>query len=80
LQQITDRVIAKKVEQVYDLIRSSPSRTNANVYSLEQQIISAIEQLENVVNANDTEKIDATADKIYRLADERNRQLKISHR
>ena len=79
LQQITDRTTAKKVEQVYDLIHSSPSKSNANVHSLEQQVISEIERLENVVVQNKTEQIVSIADKIYRLADERNRQLKINH-
>ena len=80
LQQITDRAIAKKVERVYDLIHSSPVRSNADVRSLEQQVINEIEQLINIVCQNETEQIVSTADKIYRLAEERNRQLKISNR
>jgi mannitol-specific phosphotransferase system IIBC component len=80
LQQITDRPTAKKVERVYDLIYSSPSRSNANIHSLEQEIISEIEQLENVVGQNDTEQIISIADKIYQLADERNRLLKLGNK
>ena len=80
LQQITDRAISKKVEQVYDLIHSSPSKSNANVHSLEKQIIIEIEQLENIVNQNNTEKMASITDEIHQLAEERNRQLKISHR
>ena len=73
LQQITDRATAKKVERVYDLIHSSLSRSSAAVRSLEQQIINEIELL---AAQNETEQIVSSADKIYRLADERNRQLK----
>jgi hypothetical protein len=80
LQQITDKTIAKKVEQVYDLIRSSPTKSNINAHSLEQQIISEIEKLENIVSKNDTEQIISVADKISQLADDRNKQLKISNR
>jgi len=80
LQQITDRTTAKKVERVYDLIHSSPARSNADVHSLEQQIINEIDQLANVVNQNETEQIISAADKIYRLAEERNRQLKINNK
>ena len=80
LQQITDRVVVKKVERVYDLIHSSPARSNADVRSIEQQIISKIERLESVVSQNETEQIVSIADKIYQLADERNRQLKINNR
>jgi len=76
LQQITDRAVAKKVERVYDLIRSSPVRSNASVRSSEQQVINEIERLASVVAQNETEQIASISDKIYRLADERNRQLK----
>ena len=80
LQQIIDRATAKKVERVYDLIHSSPARSNADVRSLEQQVINEIDQLENAVASNNTEQIVSVADKIYRLAEERNRQLKINNR
>jgi hypothetical protein len=80
LQQIIDKAAAKKVECVYDLIHSSPVKSNADVYSLEQQVIREIEQLASIAGENSTEKITATANKIYRLAEERNRQLKISNR
>ena len=80
LQKITDRATAKKVERVYDLLHSSPARSNADVRSLEQQVINEIDQLENAVASNNTEQIVSVSDKIYRLAEERNRQLKISNR
>jgi hypothetical protein len=80
LQQITDKTILKKTERVYDLIHSSPIRSNIGIRSLEQQVISEIEQLENAVNKNETEQVGLIADKIYRLAEERNRQLKINNK
>ena len=80
LRQITDKTAAKKVEQVYDLIHSSPAKSNADVRSLEQQIISEIDRLESAVSRNDTEQIASIADKIHKLVEERNRQLKISNK
>jgi len=80
LRQITDKPTAKKVEQIYDLVHSSPTRSNADVHSLEEQAISEIDRLESAINRNDTEQIVSIADKIYRLAEERNRQLKISNK
>jgi len=77
LQRITDRSTVKKVERVYDLIRSSPSKSNVGVRSLEQQVINEIERL---AGENDTEQIVSIADNIYRLAEERNRQLKTNNR
>jgi len=80
LQQITDKAVAKKIEQVYDLLHCSPAKSNTDVRLLEQQVISEIERLESVVSQNKTEQIALIADKIYRLADERNKQLKNSNR
>lgn len=76
LQQITAKAAQKKVERVYDLIHSSPIRSNASIRPLEQQVINEIERLESVASQNDTEQIGLITDKIYRLAEERNRQLK----
>jgi hypothetical protein len=76
LQQITDRTAVKKVEGLYDLIHSSPIRSNTNARSLEQQVISEIERLESTVHQNEIEQIILIADKIHHLAEERNSQLK----
>ena len=80
LQQITDKTTAKKVERIYDLIHSSPAKSNTDARSLEQQVISEIDRLESVVSQNETEQIDLISDKIFRLAEERNRLLKISNK
>jgi hypothetical protein len=80
LSRISDKTAAKKVERVYDLIHSSPVKSAGNVRSfLEQQIISEIGRLDSI-GVNETEQIIATADKIYQLAEERNRQLKLINR
>jgi len=80
LQHITDRATAKKLERIYDLIHSSPLRSNTDVRPLEQQVINEIERLESAVSQNETEQLVSIADKIYRLVEERNRQLRINNR
>ncbi|GHT67531.1 hypothetical protein AGMMS50239_30890 [Bacteroidia bacterium] len=79
LSRTTDKTAAKKVERLYDLIHSSPVKSTDNVCSLEQQIINEIELLNNI-GQNEIEKIIATAEKLYQLAEERNRQLKTNNR
>jgi hypothetical protein len=80
MSQITDKATAKKVERIYDLIHSSPVKSNTSVRSLEQQIISEIDNLRNAVANSETESIISLSDKIYRLAEERNIQLKLYNR
>jgi len=77
LQQIADKTTAKKVEQVYDLIHSSQIKSDSSVRPLEDEIVSEINKLEDTIERNDLELAATLADKIYKLADKRNRQLKL---
>ena len=77
LQQITDKPTAKKVEQVYDLIHSSQVKSDKSIHLLEKEIISEINKLDSATEQNHLEQIAVLADKIYKLADKRNRQLKL---
>jgi len=77
LQQITDKPTAKKVEQVYDLLHSSQVKSDSSVHPLEMEIISEINHLDRAVEQNDLKQIATLADKIYKLADKRNLQLKL---
>jgi len=77
LQQITDKPTAKKVEQVYDLIHSSPVKSDSSVRSLEKEIISEINNLDHIVEQNNLEQISTHAYKISKLAEKRNRELKL---
>jgi hypothetical protein len=47
---------------------------------LEQQVLNEIARLEEAVAQNETEHIVTIADKIYRLANERNNQLTINRK
>lgn len=76
-RQVKDQPINKKVEKLYDLIHSSPVKSDYNVYPLEQEIIGEIALLENAVRLNKLEQIGFIADRTYSLAEERNRKLQI---
>lgn len=80
LRQITDKTANKKVKMLYDLIHSSSVKSHYNVYPIEQDIINEIGALSSAAMQNEPTRIIAIADKIYNLAEERNRQLKLLNR
>lgn len=77
MNQIDNKAACKKVEKVYDLIQSSPSKSNARVADIELAVYEEIENLQAAVGRKDNDAISASADKLYRLGNERNRQLKL---
>lgn len=76
LHQITDKLMAKKIERIYNLIHSSPVKSSASVYSIEEEISDNISLLESAIKQNDVERASIIADKIYLLAENRNIKLK----
>lgn len=79
IDMVSDRKTRKKVEAVYDLIHGSQVRSNNSVRQIELDVIDQIDLLESAVESEDKEKISALCNKISRLAEERNRQLKLSN-
>lgn len=77
LKQISDNTIRKEVEKAYDLIHGSQVKSSYNVKSVEKDVINEIDNLEKALKQNNFENIQLIADKICRLANERNRQLKL---
>lgn len=77
LKQISDNATRKKVEKAYDLIHSSQVKSSYSVKSIEQNVISEIDNLEKAVQKNDIENIRKIVDKICNLANDRNRKLKL---
>ncbi len=77
LKQISDNAIRKKVEKAYDLIHSSQVKSSHNVKSIEQDVISEIDNLEKALKQNNFVNIQLIVDKICNLANDRNRQLKL---
>jgi hypothetical protein len=77
LKQISDNAIRKKVEKAYDLIHSSQVKSSHNVKSIEQDVMSEIDNLEKALQKNNFDNIQMIVDKICNLANDRNRQLKL---
>lgn len=74
-----DKKANKKVEKTYDLLHSSPTRSTSTVRNLESSVISQISVLEDAVQAEDTDLIIATADKIIATMEERNRKIRLNN-
>ena len=68
---------AKKVERAYDLIHSSPVKTDRQVADLEYAVFEELGRLESAAAQNDEETVSESADKLVKLANERNRRLKL---
>ncbi len=79
LSDISDRQLHRQVEKAYDLIQSSPVKSAPAVRSIESQVISEIDNLESAVRYSDNNAISVAVDKIVRLANERNRLLRLSN-
>lgn len=79
MSDISDKQLYRKIEKAYDLIQSSPVKSATNVLSIESQVISEIDNLGLAVRNGDATAISASADKIVRLANERNRLLRLSN-
>lgn len=67
----------RQVERAYDLIQASPVKSAASVHSIESQVINEIDNLGLAVRNGDAVAISGIADKIARLANERNRLLRL---
>lgn len=71
-----DNAVARKIEKAYDLIRTSPSKSTTAVGEIEQGVVSSIDELERAIAISDTSSVDAIADRVILLSEERNRILK----
>lgn len=61
------------------MISTSPARSCATTKSLENQVVRELECLENAVRSENDVLIDASVNKIERLANERNRILQVKN-
>jgi hypothetical protein len=76
LLNIKDKELAKKVEQVFDIISSSPVKTHKDLAEIENSIMILIDKLEIAVSNDDLEKIVSLSDSIIKSVNERNTKLK----
>lgn len=76
MESISDRRLQKKVERLYDLLHSSPVRSNRFVREYESAVLDLLDILEENISRNDIPAAETTIRKIERNAGERNRKLK----
>ena len=76
MDSISDKQLCKKVEKLYDLLHSSPVKSNNSVRDYELAVLDLIDVLEGNVNRHDISAAEITVNKIKRNASERNRRLK----
>lgn len=80
MQSGLDRDAQRQVEYLYDLIHSSPVKSDPSVYGYEQKVIILINALEDDIASGDINSINATIAGIKKNADERNNILKNIYR
>lgn len=76
MDSISDRKLYKKVEQLYDLLHSSPAKSSNLVRDYELTVLELVDVLKKNIDENDTDATENTIDKIEHNANERNRRLK----
>ena len=76
MDSISDKQLRKKVEKLYDLLHSSPAKSNNSVRDYELTVLELIDALEGNIDRNDIPAAETTISKIERNASERNRRLK----
>ena len=76
MDSVSDKAMRKKIERLYDLLHSSPAKSNNTVRDYELTVLDLIDVLEDSLSQGDIPAANATISKIERNASERNRQLK----
>ena len=77
MAQVNDKTLYRGIEKAYDLINASPAKSDPSVSDLEQQVMESIYILSTAVENGDTEIAQQRVAVITRLANERNRKLKL---
>lgn len=71
-----DKTYNRKLEILYDMICTSPAKSNESVYGIEFEIINDVEYLSQIFSSGNNSMIEKTIDQILEKAEERNRILK----
>lgn len=77
LRGIEDKEIARKIERVYDELRTSPVKSHSSIASIESQILSGINDLRSAVSGGDKQSIFGKATHLLTLVETRNRELRL---
>ena len=73
-----DKKANKAIEKTYDLLHSSPAKSNPSVHSLEREILSLTHELESAVYDKNVDSVMRIIADINANVEERNRRLRIS--
>ena len=76
LESIDDKETKKKVERVYDAMRSSPVKSHPTLVQKENGILQSVTELEHAVAMKNNEAVIRTADSLLFSINERNNLLK----
>ena len=76
---VGDRNARRAVEQAYDAINSSPVKSHPELSEVEGRILVVIADLRSVVDGGAAGQIQARAEALLALVNDRNRQLKLLH-
>jgi high-affinity K+ transport system ATPase subunit B len=76
LENINDKDVRKQVEKVYDVINSSPVKSHPSMAQVENDILVAVDELDDVVSNGDKERIVSLAKSLVKMVDERNLKLR----
>ena len=75
MNSVSDKTLRKKIEGLYDLVHSSPAKSNNSVRDYELKVLNLIDVLDNNISCNDFSAAEDTINMIEKNASERNRQL-----
>lgn len=75
----SDVVLKAKIESVYDLLHSSPSKSNLSVKELENSVMMMIGELGMILEENNLEEANKLVRKIQYAMEERNRIVALSN-
>ena len=79
MDYVKDKQLNKKIERLYDLLHSSPAKSNNTVRNYELTVLDLIDELAGNIDKNDISAAETTINKIEKTANERNRQLKYNN-
>lgn len=76
---VKDKTLAKKIEEAYDLISTSPSKSSPAVKSFEDSIVQEISDIEDSDPSTDSVEMMKSVEMIISLATKRNSKLRLEN-
>lgn len=78
LDRTTNNIVKKNIENIIDLVMSSPSKSYDELVNIENNIIDEVNQLKDLIYSNaNSENINACCIKIEKMINKRNSEIKL---